>query len=209
MAVWEARPKPNYNCSYGDDQQHPRPQRLGRGRSRRGLAIGYWLLAILFEPGGENGMKAIAAMTPSRVIGSGNTIPWKIPGEQKWFKEVTMGNCVLMGNKTYASIGKPLPGRRNLVVSRTRSWDGVEMIRDLSRFDPAQYQEEVYVIGGAEIYQQLIDRCDELLITQLNTEYAGDVYFPEYESRFSLAEKIRETPDYRIFRYVRRSAPMK
>jgi dihydrofolate reductase len=149
-------------------------------------------------------MKAIAAMTPSRVIGRGNTIPWRIPGEQKWFKEVTLGHCVLMGSKTYLSIGRALPGRRNLVVSRTRSWEGVEMIRDLAGFDTAKYAEEVYVIGGAEIYGQLLDRCDELLITQLRAEYSGDVYFPEYESKFSRVEQIRETPDYTIFRYARR-----
>jgi dihydrofolate reductase len=171
------------------------------------LAIGYWQSAIPFEPGGENGMKAIAAMTPSRVIGRGNSIPWKIPGEQMWFKEVTIGHCVLMGSKTYTSIGKPLPGRRNLVVSRKQTWPGVEMIRDLSVFDPADYREEIYVIGGAEIYEQLIDRCDELLITQLKAEYPGNIYFPEYESRFSITEEIRDTPDYRIYRYARRVDP--
>jgi dihydrofolate reductase len=133
-------------------------------------------------------MKAIVAMTPTRVIGRGNTIPWKIPGEQKWFKEVTMGHCVLMGSKTYLSIGRLLPGRRNLIVSRSQSWEGAEMIRDLSQFDPANYREEVYVIGGGEIYQQLLERCDELLITQVKAEYPGDVHFPEYESKFSVVE---------------------
>jgi dihydrofolate reductase len=149
-------------------------------------------------------MKAIVALTPSRVIGRGNSIPWKIPGEQKWFKEVTMGHCVLMGSKTYLSIGRLLPGRRNLIASRSQTWDGAEMIRDLSQFDSADYPEEVYVIGGAEIYQQLLDRCDELLITKLKAEYPGDVYFPEYESKFVAVEQIRETPDYSIFRYARR-----
>jgi dihydrofolate reductase len=162
-------------------------------------------LAIPFEPGGENDMKAIAAMTASRVIGRGNTIPWKIPGEQKWFKEVTMGHCVLMGSRTYLSIGRLLPGRRNLIVSRTQAWEGAEMIRDLSQFDPADYYKEVYVIGGAEIYRQLLDQCEELLITRLKAEYPGDIYFPEYESKFLIAEQIRETPDYCIFRYVRRA----
>lgn len=78
------------------------------------------------------------------------------------------------------------------------------MIRDLSQFDPANYQKEVFVIGGAEIYRQLLDQCDELLITQLKAEYPGDVYFPEYQSKFSAVEQIRETPDYSIFRYARR-----
>jgi dihydrofolate reductase len=148
-------------------------------------------------------MIAIAAMTPSRVIGRGSQIPWRIPGEQKWFKEATMGHPILMGSRTFESIGRPLPGRQNLVVSRTRSWPGVEMIRDLSQFDSEGYSAEVYVIGGAEIYRQLLDRCRELLITRLKTEYEGDVYFPEFESAFRFIEQIRETPDYVIERWSR------
>jgi dihydrofolate reductase len=112
-------------------------------------------------------MIAIAAMTPSRVIGRGTEIPWRIPGEQKWFKEATLGHPILMGSRTFESIERPLPGRKNLVVSRNRSWPEVEMIRDLSRFDPEQYSTEVFVIGGAEIYAQLLDRCDELLIERV------------------------------------------
>jgi dihydrofolate reductase len=148
-------------------------------------------------------MIAIAAMTPSRVIGRGSQIPWHIPGEQKWFKEVTMEHPILMGSRTFESIGRPLPGRQNLVVSRTRSWPGVDMIRDLSQFDPEHYAAEVYVIGGAEIYAQLLDRCRDLLITRLKTEYEGDVYFPEFESTFRLIEQMRETPDYAIERWSR------
>src|SRR4029077_8375049 len=110
-------------------------------------------------------MKAIVAMTPSRVIGRGNTIPWKIPGEQKWFKEVTMGHCVLMGSKTYLSIGRLLPGRRNLIVSRSQTWAGAEMIRDLAQFNPTDYREQMYVVGGAENYQHRGREGDELLIT--------------------------------------------
>jgi dihydrofolate reductase len=148
-------------------------------------------------------MMAIAAMTPSRVIGRGSQIPWRIPGEQKWFKEVTMGHPILMGSRTFESIGRPLPGRQNLVVSRTRSWPGVEIIRDLSQFDSEAYSAEVYVIGGAEIYRQLLDRCRELLITRLKTDYQGDVYFPEFESEFRFIDEIRETPDYVIQRWSR------
>jgi len=148
-------------------------------------------------------MIAIAAMTPARVIGRGSEIPWRIPGEQKWFKEATLGHPILMGNRTFESIGRPLPGRRNLVVSRSRSWPGVEMIRDLSQFDPEQYSPEIFVIGGAEIYAQLLDRCRELLITRVKTKYEGDVFFPEFESKFALIEQIRETPDYVIQRWER------
>jgi dihydrofolate reductase len=148
-------------------------------------------------------MIAIAAMTPSRVIGRGSKIPWRIPGEQSWFKEATFGHPILMGSRTFESIGRPLPGRQNLVVSRTRSWPEVETIRDLSKFDPNQYLPEVFVIGGAEIYAQLLDRCRELLITRVKSEYEGDVYFPEFESKFRLIEQIRETTDYVIERWAR------
>jgi dihydrofolate reductase len=146
-------------------------------------------------------MIAIAAMTPSRVIGQRGEIPWRIPGEQKWFKEVTFGHPILMGSRTFESIGRPLPGRRNLVVSRTRSWPGVEMIRDLSQFNPDQYSPEIFVIGGADIYARLLERCRELLITRLKSEYDGDAYFPEFESKFRLIEEVRETPDYVIERW--------
>jgi dihydrofolate reductase len=146
-------------------------------------------------------MIAIAAMTPSRIIGRGSKIPWRIPGEQKWFKQATLGHPILMGSRTFESIGRPLPGRQNLVVSRSRSWPGVKMIPDLSKFDPDAYSPEVFVIGGAEIYNQLVDRCRELLITQIKHEYDGDTYFPEFASKFRLAEQIRETPDYVIERW--------
>src|SRR5260370_42447668 len=112
-------------------------------------------------------MIAIAAMKESRVIGSGNRIPWCIPGEQKWFKEVTMGHPILMGSRTFESIGRPLPGRQNLVVSRSRSWPGAELIRDLAQFDPGQYSIEVYVMGGAVNYDQLLDRVCGLVVTRV------------------------------------------
>ena len=77
------------------------------------------------------------------------------------------------------------------------------MIRDLNQFDPERFSTEVYVIGGAEIYAQLLDRCRELLITRVKTEYEGDAYFPEFESKFRLTEQIQENPDYVILRYGR------
>ena len=78
------------------------------------------------------------------------------------------------------------------------------MIRDLARFDPDRYPAEVFVIGGAEIYRQLLDQCRELLITRLKAEYEGDVYFPEFESKFELIEQVREMPEYVIQRFGRR-----
>jgi dihydrofolate reductase len=151
-------------------------------------------------------MKAIVAMTRKRVIGLNNKIPWRLRGEQSWFKEVTMGHAILMGRKTFESIGKPLPGRRNLVVTRTGNFSGVELVRDLKSFDPALYEigdPEIFVIGGAEIYGALLDRCETIYATIVKEEFVGDAYFPEFDSQFKIAETIRETPEYDIFRYQR------
>jgi dihydrofolate reductase len=153
-------------------------------------------------------LKAIVAMTRKRVIGDGNRIPWRLQGEQRWFKEITMGHPILMGRKTFESIGKPLPGRRNLVVTRTGAFVGVDLVRDLETFDPAPYEsegKELFVIGGAEIYSTLLGRCNAIYVTIVKKEYAGDTIFPEFEPQFEISETIGETPEYDIFFYKRRS----
>jgi len=151
-------------------------------------------------------MKAIVAMTRKRVIGLNNQIPWRLPGEQKWFKEATMGHPILMGRKTFESIGRPLPGRRNLVVTRTKNFLGDDLIRDVQLFDPVALESdgpENFVIGGAEVYLALLSRCDAIYATIVKDEYPGDAYFPEFESQFNIAKTIRETPDYDILCYER------
>jgi dihydrofolate reductase len=153
-------------------------------------------------------VKAIVAMTRQRVIGDGNRIPWRLPGEQRWFKETTMGHPILMGRKTFESIGKPLPGRRNLVVTRIGAFGEVDLVRDLELFDPTPYEsegKEIFVIGGAEIYSALLGRCNAIYATIVKQEYTGDTIFPEFESQFAISKTIRETPEYDIFLYKRRS----
>jgi dihydrofolate reductase len=153
-------------------------------------------------------MNAIVALTRTRVIGIGNKIPWKLSEDLKLFKEVTMGHTVLMGRKTFESIGKPLPGRLNLVVSRTAEFGGVETIRDLDTFDPSRFENggsEIFVIGGSEIYSKLLDRCELLYVTNVHREYEGDTYFPEFESKFEKFEKIAETHEFDTFIYRRRT----
>jgi dihydrofolate reductase len=151
-------------------------------------------------------MKAIVAMTPNRVIGKDNQIPWHLPGEQKWFKQITMGRTILMGRKTFESIGRPLPGRRNLVVTRSREIQGVEIVCDLEKFDPSFYEingKDLFVIGGAEIYRALLPKCDTIYVTMLKQEFSGDTYFPAFETSFELSEVIRETSAYDVLRYLR------
>jgi dihydrofolate reductase len=149
-------------------------------------------------------MKAVVAMTPGRVIGRAGQIPWRFAEDLKWFKRVTYGQTVLMGRKTFESIGRPLPGRTNLVVSRTAGFAGVEMIRSLDDLDPCQYPQEVFVIGGAEIYERLVPLCDELFITHIRQEFDGDTFFPSFEDRFVLAETLLERPEFEIVRYEKR-----
>jgi dihydrofolate reductase len=152
------------------------------------------------------GMKAIVAMTRNRVIGKNNKIPWVLPGEQKWFKEATMDHPILMGRKTFESIGRPLPGRHNIVVTRSGKIEGVEIVRDLEKFNPALYEangKDVFVIGGSEIYRALLPKCDAIYVTLVKQEYEGDAYFPEFESYFEVSEVLRETPLYDVLLYRR------
>ena len=117
-----------------------------------------------------------------------------------------MGHSILMGRKTFESIGRPLPGRRNLVVTRAGNFAGIDVIHDLNKFDPTLHEvngREIFVIGGAEIYEALLDRCDTIYATIVKKEYPGDAYFPEFESQFALSETIRATPEFDIFRYRR------
>jgi dihydrofolate reductase len=154
-------------------------------------------------------MKAIVAMTRNRVIGKDDKIPWHLPGEQKRFKKLTMGHTVLMGRRTFESIGRPLPGRRNLVVTRSGEIKGVEIVCDLEKFDPAPYDvngKDLFVIGGSEIYRALLPKCETIYVTMVKQEYDGDTYFPEFESSFEVSEIICETSAYDVLRYRRRNA---
>ena len=151
-------------------------------------------------------LKAIAAMARNRVIGRGGKIPWHIADDFRWFKRATTGQTVLMGRKTFESLGRPLPNRRNLVVTRGPEIEGVEVIRDLAAFDPARYATpgtDVFVIGGAEIYAQLLPRCDELLLTLLPDDVEGDAYFPAFEGHFFFRETVLVHPEFEVRRYVR------
>lgn len=150
-------------------------------------------------------MKAIAAMSLNRVIGKGATIPWHLPEDFKWFKQTTTGQVVLMGRKTYESLGRPLPNRTNVVVSRRGPIEGVITIPDLAAFNPADYSQEVFVIGGAEIYAQTLGRCTDLYLSLVKREVEGDVFFPEFEADFDFCGLLKETPEFEVRHYRRKS----
>ena len=149
---------------------------------------------------------AIAAMARNRVIGREGTIPWRISDELRWFKRATTGHTVLMGRKTWDSLGRPLPNRRNLVITRGPEIEGITVIRDVETFDPTAYAEpgtNVFVMGGAQIYAQLLPRCDELLLTLVPLEVEGDAFFPEFEPLFEYRETVLVHPEFEVRRYVR------
>jgi dihydrofolate reductase len=152
-------------------------------------------------------MKAIAAMTRNRVIGRAGAIPWHLPEDFRWFKRATMGGALLMGRKTYASIGRPLPGRLSLVVTRG-AWPAtgpdVRTVPDLATFRPEDYAPRVvWVAGGAEIYRQTLASCEELYLTVLDREADGDTFFPPFEEDFELAEVVLHEPEFEVRRYLR------
>ncbi len=148
-------------------------------------------------------MKAIAAMSLNRVIGADGKIPWHLSEDMKFFKRTTLGHIVLMGRKTYESMGRPLPGRENWVVSREAEFPGVRMIRDLGEISEPADGRELFVIGGTQIYEALLEKCSEVILTLVNRTVEGDAYFPKFEDRFVLAETLLEAPEMRVGRWVR------
>lgn len=146
-------------------------------------------------------LKAIAAMSLNRVIGCDGKIPWHIPEDFKWFKKITTGQVVLMGRKTYESLGRPLPNRTNVVVTRQGEISGVITISDLALLDLSRFREDVFVIGGAEIYAQTLPKCSDLYLSVINREVEGDVFFPEFESHFKLENVILKHSEFEVRHY--------
>ena len=126
----------------------------------------------------------IAAMAKNRVIGKDNQMPWHLPADLKHFKSITLNHPVIMGRKTYQSIGKALPNRRNIVITRDKSFsvDDAEIFYDLeSAVASCNDIAEIMIIGGANIYQQMLPRADSLYITFIDLDVAGDSHFPDWQ----------------------------
>ena len=153
--------------------------------------------------------KAIAAMSLNRVIGKDNDIPWRIPEDWKWVKQKTSGHIIVMGRRTFESLGRrPLPNRENIVVSRTLSeTEGFQVIRALSELNDFKTDKEIWIFGGAEIYRSALPKVDELFLTVVNRVVNGDVFFPEFEEEFDFEGFVRTEPGFRIKHYRRRTLP--
>jgi dihydrofolate reductase len=145
-------------------------------------------------------------MSLNRVIGAEGKIPWHLPEDLRFFKRTTLGHIVLMGRKTYESLGKPLPGRENWVVS-SRLIPGVRVVCDLREIVEPGDGREIFLIGGAQLYAALLGRCAELFLTLIKHEVAGDVFFPDFEQAFGLEEVLFASDQFEIRRYARLPPP--
>lgn len=140
----------------------------------------------------------IAAMAANRVIGKGQGLPWNLPADTRFFKETTRGHPVIMGRKTFDTLGKPLPQRRNIVISRQADLriPGAEVVSSLEEalrlVDDSR--EEVFIIGGAEIYRMALDLADRMYLTLIHESFEGDTYFPEFDESQWVEVSRRDHP---------------
>lgn len=139
----------------------------------------------------------IVAHDPNLVIGKEGELPWHYSEDLKHFKQTTMGHPLLMGRGVFEELNeKPLPGRENVVLSRSRTYDHVPTFPSLEEaLEYLKEHERVFVIGGGEVYKQVIDRADELFVTEISEKFEGDTFFPEYRDRISSVWKEVERDD--------------
>lgn len=129
----------------------------------------------------------VVAMAADRAIGLNNTMPWNLPDDLRLFKRLTMGHPILMGRKTWQSLGRPLPGRQNIVLTRSADFraPGAIVIHDLSELEGLELQDkEIMVIGGAQIYELMLPLMSRLHVSEVHGEWAADTYFPPFLEHF-------------------------
>jgi len=141
----------------------------------------------------------LVAMAKNRIIGVNNTLPWRLPADLRHFKALTMGHHIVMGRKTYESIGKPLPGRTSVVVTRNANYKtpGVIVANSLEAAIAAcGNDEEIFIIGGAELYRQAIDFAGRIYLTEIDAEISGDAYFTNFDNHlWQEVERVSHMPD--------------
>ncbi len=131
----------------------------------------------------------VVAMGMNRIIGKDGKLPWHLPADLKHFKELTMNHVMIMGRKTFESIGKPLPGRVSIVLTKTKGWTpptgncgfAVSLDAATYMFRSMLVIDEIFIIGGTQVYQEAIDKVDRMYITLIHQNFSGDTYFPEVD----------------------------
>lgn len=152
----------------------------------------------------------IAAASTNRVIGRNELIPWHIPGEQLRFKDLTLGKTVIMGRKTYESIGRPLPGRKTVIISRTQDISNANCLTVKSlheAYELLKDEEEIFIAGGGEIYREALPQADKLYLTVVEKDVEGNIFFPEFDKDAFLLtyeQKMEGTIPYTYYTYERK-----
>jgi dihydrofolate reductase len=144
-------------------------------------------------------LELIVAMDPDQVIGRDNRLPWHLPDDLRYFKRVTTGQTVLMGRRTFESIGRPLPNRRNLVLSRQPGWgaQGIEVFPDLDSALDAAGPDTIFIIGGADLFRATLPRAAVLHVTRVHDRFPGDVFFPPLGTGWNVAWEEPHAADER------------
>ena len=149
---------------------------------------------------------AMVAMTPERVIGNDGGLPWHLPEDLKTFKKYTTGHPIVMGRKTWDSIGFPLPKRQSIVLTRDTEWsaEGADVIHtpaDLKKLE--LIDQDVFIIGGAQVYETFMDSLDEFLLSYVYENYQGDTYLSEFEHQFPNMTVEEKYETFELRRYTR------
>jgi len=151
--------------------------------------------------------KAIVAVAENGVIGMGMSIPWHIPEDFRHFKKTTMGGIIVMGRRTWESIGaRPLPGRENAVISsRDGGAEGAKVFRNLDELEShyAGDPRQIWICGGSRLYEAALPKCSEVVLSRVKLRPEGDAFLPSLDA-FYQAEKISESPQFDVFRYLRK-----
>lgn len=150
----------------------------------------------------------VVAHDPNLVIGKEGGLPWRYPEDLKHFKKTTLGGTMIMGRGVFEELNEiPLPGRKNIVLSRSKTYSNVDTYSSLEKALDAVEDEEVFIIGGGVLYRQTLQKADKMIVTQIKKEYEGDTYFPEYRDDIGKTwiEKEREETDDLVFLTYERS----
>ena len=145
----------------------------------------------------------IAAMSRNRVIGKGNKLPWSIPADMKRFRELTLGKPVIMGRKTFESIGKPLPNRKNIIITNDKNYRAEDcfVVHSVDEsLKAAKGSEEVMIIGGEQIFREFLPKANKMYLTFIDKDFEGDAYFPEYKKKEwkETKKEWHENEDYKF-----------
>lgn len=156
----------------------------------------------------EHEIALIVAYAKKRVIGNKGVIPWKIKGEQKRFRDLTIGNVVIMGRRSFEEIGKPLPNRTTIVVSGTGNFDGENCHTARSLMDAINMagEQNIYIAGGARLYEEALPIVDKMYITEIDLEVQGDTYFPMFDETLfekQIDAEVDGEVSYKLLTYTR------